>query len=130
LIAEIDAEEVEFLGNVKAQQSRTLITANRLKIVYDRSVVIKKGNSPKTDAIRKIIARGRVKIVHDDIIAEGDSAEYNKRSGIFVITGKPSSVSRDGDLITGSKFTLQRSDGTLNVESMGEIRVRAIFNAD
>ena len=130
LTAEIDAAEVEFLGNVKAQHSGTVITANRLKIVYDRSAVSKKGNSPKTAAFRKIIARGRVKIVYDNIIAEGDSAEFTIKSNIFVLTGKPSRVSRDGDLITGSKFTLQRSDGTLTVEGMGEDRVRAIFNLD
>ena len=127
LIAEIDAAEVEFLGNVKAQQSWTVITANRLKIVYDRSAVDKIGNSPKTDAIHKIIARGRVKIVYDNIVAEGDSAEYTIKSDIFVLTGKPSRVSRDDDLITGSKFTLQRPDGTLTVVGLGEDRVRAIF---
>ena len=130
LIAEIDAAEVEFLGNVKAQLSGTVITANRLKIIYDSSVVGKKGKSPRTEAIRKIIASGRVKIVYDNIVAEGDSAEYTIKSDIFMLAGKPSRVSRDGDLITGSKFTLQRSDGTLTVEGSGEERVRAIFNPD
>ncbi|MGD9174685.1 MAG: LptA/OstA family protein [Desulfobacterales bacterium] len=130
LIAEINAAEVEFLGNVKAQQSGTVITANRLIIVYDRSAVNNKGNSPKTDAIRKIIARGRVRIVYNNIVAEGDSAEYTIKFDIFVLTGKPSRVSRDGDLITGSKFTLQRSDGTLTVEGLGQDRVRAIFHTD
>lgn len=130
MIAEIDAAEVEFSGNVKAQQSGMVINANRLKIVYDHSVVSKKGNSPKTDAIRKIIASGNVKILYDNIVAEGDLAEYTIKSDIFVLTGKPSRVSRDGDLMTGSKFTLQRSDGTLTVEGNGEDRVRAIFNPD
>ena len=130
LTAEIDAAEVEFSGNVKAHQSGTVITANRLKIVYDRSAANKKGNSPKTGTIRKIIARGRVKIVYDNIVAEGVTAEYTIISDIIVLTGKPSRVSRDGDLITGSKFTLQRSDGTLTVEGMGADRVRAIFNTD
>ena len=130
MVAEIDAAEVEFFGNVKAQQSGTVITANRLKIVYDPSAVAKKGNSPGNEAIRRIIASGQVKIVYENIVAEGDSADYSIKSDIFVLTGKPSRVSRDGDVITGSKFTLQRSDGTLTVEGSGESRVRAIFNTD
>ena len=130
MIAEIDAAEVEFFGNVKAQQSGTVITANRLKIVYDPSAVAKKGNSPGNEAIRRIIASGQVKIVYDNIVAEGDSADYSIKSDIFVLTGKPSRVSRDGDVITGSKFTLQRSDGTLTVEGLGQDRVRAIFHTD
>ena len=127
MVAEIDAAEVVFFGNVQARQSGTVITANRLKIVYDSSAVGQKGNYPKAEAIRKIIASGRVKIVNDTIVAEGDSAEYTIKSSIFILTGNPCRVSRDGDLITGSKFTLQRTDGTLMVEGSGEDRVRAII---
>ena len=104
-----------------------VLTANRLKIVYNPSVLSQKSNSPKTDPIRKIIASGRVKIAYDDIVAEGDLAEYTIKSDVFVLTGEPSRVSRDGDLITGSKFILQRSDGTLTVEGSGGNRVKAIF---
>ena len=127
MIAEIDAAEVVFLGNVRVLQPGTEITANRLKIVYDEVAVSKKGNSPKADAIRKIIASGRVKIVYDDIVAEGNLAEYTVKSDVFILTGKPSRVTRNGVLITGSKFTLQRSEGTLAVEGSGEGRVKAIF---
>jgi lipopolysaccharide transport protein LptA len=127
MIAEIDAAEVVFFGNVKAQQSGTVITANRLKIVYDSSVIRKKGNSPNSEAIRKIIASGSVKIINDNIVAEGDTAEYTKKTGVYILTGKPSRVSRNGDSISGSKVTLHRSDGTLTVEGGGEERVKAIF---
>ncbi|MBW2470407.1 MAG: hypothetical protein JRE62_13995 [Deltaproteobacteria bacterium] len=130
MIAEIDAAEVEFFGNVKARQSTTVITANRLKIVYDPSAFRKKGESPKTEAIRQIIASGRVKIIYDNIVAQGDLAEYTIKSDVLILTGKPSRVNRDGHLISGSKFTLQRSEGTLTVEGKGGDRVRAIFNAD
>ena len=34
LIAEVDAGEIEFIGNVKATQAETVITADRLKIFY------------------------------------------------------------------------------------------------
>lgn len=130
LIAEIDAAEVTFFGNVKVQQPGTVITSNRLKIVYDAVAVENKGKPPKADAIRKIIASGRVKIVFDDMVAEGNLAEYTIKSDVFILTGKPSRVTRDGDLITGSKFTLQRSEGTLTVEGGGGDRVRAILSPD
>jgi lipopolysaccharide transport protein LptA len=127
MIAELGADEVEFLGNVRVQQPGTVTTANRLKIVYDAAAVNKEGHSPGADDIRKIIASGRVKIVNEDIIAEGDFAEYTMISDVFILTGKPARVTRNGHLITGSKITLQRSDGTLTVESSGGVRVRAIF---
>jgi lipopolysaccharide export system protein LptA len=130
MIAEIDAAEVEFFGNVKARQSTTVITANHLKIIYDPSTFRKKGESPKTEAIRRIIASGRVKIIYDNIVAQGDLAEYTIKSDVLIITGKPSRMNRNGHLISGSKFTLQRSTGMLTVEGKGGDRVRAIFNAD
>ena len=130
LIAELGAEKVEFSGNVKAQQSGTVITADRLTIAYNPSAVSQKKDSLKTDAIRKITASGRVKIAYDNIVAEGDYAEYTMISKVFVLTGKPSRLSRNGHWISGPKITLQRSDGTLTVEGSGEGRVRAIFKAD
>jgi lipopolysaccharide transport protein LptA len=127
LIAKMDAAEIDFIGNVKALQAGAVITSDRLKIIYDPDAVRHKDGSPMTETIRKIIASGRVKIVTENITAEADTAEYIIESAILVLTGEPSRLTRDGHLITGSKFTLQRSDGTLIVEGSGEDRVKAIF---
>lgn len=127
LIADIDAAEIDFLGNVKARQAGVVITADRLKIIYDPDAVANAKSFPKSGDIRKIIAGGHVKIVDENLVAEADKAEYTIISAILVLIGDPARVTRNGHLITGSKFILQRSDGTLTVEARGKNRVRAIF---
>ncbi len=127
LIAKIEAAEIDFIGNVKALQAGAMVTSERLKIVYEQDAVGHKDSTTKTTAIRKMLASGRVKIVYEDMTAEADSAEYTIKSKVLVLFGQPSRLTRGGQTITGSKITLQRSDGTLKVESKGEQRVRAIF---
>ncbi len=130
LVARFNEAQIVYSGNVKATQAGTVITAEHLRIIYDPDTVQDKNGSLKAAAIRKIIARGRVKILYKNIVAEADKAVYTIKSGLLVLTGNPSRVTRDGVLMTGSKFTLQRSGGTLTVEGEGESRVRAIFNPD
>lgn len=130
LVARIEAAEIVYYGNVRATQPGTVITAERLRIIYDPDTVRNKEGSIQAEAIRKIIARGQVKIVYDNIIAEADKAVYTIKTGILVLTGNPSRVTRDSVLITGSKFTLKRSDGTLTVEGDENRRVKAFFSTD
>ena len=127
LIVRVDAAEIDFIGNVKAMQAGAVITADRLKIIYNPDTVSNKDGALKTETIRKIMASGRVKIETEDILAEAEIAEYTIKSAVLVLTGDPSRVTRDGHLITGPKFTLQQSKGTITVESRGERRVKAIF---
>jgi lipopolysaccharide transport protein LptA len=126
LVAKMDAAEIEFIGNVKTSLADGVITSDRLKIIYDPDAIKKstRGNTQKS--IRKIIAMGHVKIVTDDIIAETDRAEYSIKSNIVILRGKQSRVSQGGYSITGTKFTLYRTEGKLSVEIKGENRIRAI----
>ena len=127
LVAEVDAGEIEFVGNVKATQADTVLTSDRLKIIYDPDTIKNKNRDNKTESIKKIIATGHVKIVIDNIIAETDRAEYTINSEVLVLLGEQSSVTQGGHSITGTKFTLHRSEGELIVESNGENRVKAIL---
>jgi lipopolysaccharide export system protein LptA len=129
LIAALDAGEIEFIGNVKATQTNTVITADRLKIIYTPAADKSQNRTPKLESIEKIIAQGRVKIIHEDIIAETDMAEYTMKSAVLVLTGEQSNVTQGGHSISGTKFTLYRSDGKLTVESNGEKRVKAVFDS-
>jgi lipopolysaccharide export system protein LptA len=126
LVAKVDAAEIEFIGNVKTSQADAVITSDRLKIIYDPDAIKKStpGNTQKS--IRKIIAMGHVKIATDDIIAETDRAEYSIKSNIVVLRGEQSRVSQGGHSITGTKFTLYRTEGKLSAEGKGENRIRAI----
>ena len=125
LVAEVDAGEIEFVGNVKATQADTVITSDRLKIIYAPDTIKNKTHDIKNVSVKKIIAKGHVKIVTDDITAETDRAEYTIKSKVLVLLGEQSSVRQAGHSITGTKFTLHRSQGQLTVESSGKNRIKA-----
>ena len=127
LFAEVEAGEIEFVGNVKATQAETVITADRLKIFFDAGSIKSKTNVLKTESIEKITASGHVKIIHEDITAETDRAEYTMKSEVLVLTGPRSKITQGGRSISGTKFTLQRSDGKLTAESSEENRVKAVI---
>ncbi len=127
LNAEVDAGEIEFIGNVKATQVGAVITSDRLKIIYDPDAIKNKTRDIEKVTIEKIIANGHVKIVTDNIIAETDRAEYTIKSKVLVLLGEQSKVSQGGHSISGAKFTLHRSEGKLTVESSGENRIKAIL---
>jgi len=126
LVAKVDAAEIEFIGNVKTTRADAVITSDRLKIIYDPDTVKNRTRGNKNESIQKIIATGHVKIVSDDILAETHRAEYTIKSKILVLLGEQSRVSQGGNSISGTKFTLYRSEGKLFVESEGENRIRAI----
>ena len=127
LFAEVDGGVIEFSGNVKATHAETVITADRLRINYEPNAMKSQTNALKTESIEKITASGHVKIIYEDIIAETDKAEYTIKSEVFVLTGKQSKITQGGHSITGTKFTLRRSDGKLTAESSEENRVKAVI---
>lgn len=128
LFVEMDTGEIEFVGNVKATRSDTVITADRLKIFYEAGETKRPTNAFKTESIEKIIADGHVKIIYEDIIAETDNAEYTTKSGALVLTGPQSKITQGSQSIAGTKFTLRRSDGKLTAESSEENRVKAVIH--
>jgi lipopolysaccharide export system protein LptA len=129
LNAMIDAGEIEFIGNVRATQANTVVTADRLKIIYTPVNTQGHTGTPQPESIEKIIAQGRVKIVHGDIIAEADMAEYTMKSAVLVLTGERSNVTQGGHSISGTKFTLYRLNGQITVESNEKNRVKAVFES-
>ena len=127
LVAELDASEIEFIGNVKVTDADAIITSDRLKIIYDPDKAKDISSAREKESIEKIIANGNVKIVADNIIAETDKAEYSIKSEILILQGENSSITREGYSITGRKFTLRRTEGQITVESNDEQRVKAIL---
>ncbi len=127
LFAETDAGVVEFVGNVKATHVETVITADRLRIIYDPNAIKGQTGALKTESIEKITASGQVKIIYEDIIAETENAEYTIKSEVLVLVGRQSKITQGGHSITGTKFTLRRSDGKLTAESSAQNRVKAVI---
>jgi lipopolysaccharide export system protein LptA len=127
LFAEIDAGVIEFVGNVRAIQAETVIIADRLKIIYHPDAIKGETAALEPVSIKKIIAYGHVKINYNNIIAETQEAEYTMKSEVLVLKGEQSKVTQEGHSITGTLFTLHRSDGKLTVESSEKQRVKAVF---
>ena len=128
LFAEVDAGVIEFVGNVKATQAETVVTADRLKIIYNPDAATGQADALKSASIEKIIASGHVKINYGNIIAETDEAEYTIKTEVLVLKGARSKMTQEGHSITGTKFTLHRADGKITVESSEQNRVKAVFH--
>jgi len=127
LVDLVDAGEIEFTGNVRATRNESVITSDRLKIIYDPATVKNANPAGRMGSMKKIIATGHVKIETDNIVAETERAEYSIKSEVLVLQGENSSVTQDGHSITAAKFTLYRAEGKIAVESNAKERVKAIL---
>jgi len=127
MISDREANYLEFFGNVRASQEKTVITADRLKIYY-KSGLDKKENQPGfEESIKKILASGNVTIEFDDKVAVADQAVYMMETGILVLTGANSTITSGNNFISGEKITLHRADGRITVEGSQKKRVEATF---
>ena len=127
LISDNDADYAEFIGNVRATQEDTVITADRLKIFVRKNPDNKGASGAGTESINKIIASGNVKINFDNRVAVTPQAVYNTKTGILVLSGDNSRIISGNDSISGEKITLYRTTGRITVESSEEKRVEAVF---
>ncbi|MEW6673744.1 MAG: lipopolysaccharide transport periplasmic protein LptA [Thermodesulfobacteriota bacterium] len=118
----------EFSGNVRATQGETVITSDRLKIVYSEKLAASKNPSAGEGAIETIIATGNVRISFDNRVATAQEAVYNTESKVLVLSGAHSKITSGADSITGEKITYNRNDGHITVESGRNSRVEAVFH--
>lgn len=118
----------EFIGNVKATQDATVITADRLKIHYAGGGK-KTGAAAMNRSIEKIVARGTVSIHMDDRLAESAEAVYTTADRVLVLTGEGSRISSGENFITGKRIVLERAEGNITVEGGGKQRVQAVIHS-
>ena len=120
----------EFIGNVKATQQETVITADRLKIHYASG---NEGAGAAAGAInrsiRRIVASGKVTIQMDGRTAESAEAVYTTADRVLVLTGEGSRISSGENFITGTRIVLERDSGQLTVEGGGPKRVQAVIHS-
>jgi len=129
MIAASDSNNAEFIGNVRVTQEKTVITADRIKISYNKDAGAKEKQKGE-DSIKEITATGNVKIWFDDKIAESPQAVYIADTRVLVLTGSVSKITSGNNSISGSKITFSRNDGRINVEGGGSSRVEAFFESD
>jgi len=126
LVSEAKSNTAEFIGNVRATQGNTVITADRLKIYLNRDPGKKERGMGK-DSIKKIVADGNVTIKMDDIVAVTDRAVYIAKTDVLILTGTSSKITSEKNSITGDKITLYRADDRMIVDGSGKERVEAIL---
>lgn len=129
LISDNKAGYAEFIGNVRANQDETVITADRLKIFYKKHLADKNKPVIGQESIHQIVANGNVKIKFDNRVAESPQAVYNTETSVLVLSGADSKIISGNDTISGEKITFYRTDGRIAVESGGQERVEAVFYA-
>jgi len=127
LISDNNTNYAEFIGNVRATQEETVITADKLKIFLKKNPQNKESPTVGTESINKIIASGNVKINFDNKVAVTPHAVYNTETEVLVLSGNNSRIISGNNSISGEKITLYRTTGRITVESSGEKRVEAVF---
>lgn len=134
LISDNNAMYADFTGNVRAVQGDTVITADNLKIFYDKDPAGGKKVAAAKESIKKMVAKGNVKIEFGNKVAVSEHAVYLKDANVLILTGansKITSYNQDTgytDYISGNKITLHRADERITVESGGKKRVEAVFH--
>jgi lipopolysaccharide export system protein LptA len=127
LITNTNEKNAEFIGNVRATQGTTVITSDRLKVFYREQSDNQQQPIAEADVISRIIAEGNVKIVFDNQVATTEHAEYLADQGIVILSGNDTKIVSGSNSISGTKITLFRNDGRIQVESSQEKRVEAFF---
>lgn len=127
LISDHEAKYTEFIGNVRAAQRDTVITADKLKIFFKRGMDNKKNPLAGDESIKKIVANGNVQIKFDNRVAVTQQAVYINETRVLVLSGADSKVISGNNSISGEKITIYRTDGRIQVESDKGERVEAVF---
>ncbi len=117
LILNSESKYAEFIGNTHTTQGDTVITADILKVFYNSGIESKNIAGTDEQSIKKIIAKGNVKIHFDERDAEADQAVYTTEDRVLVLSGDDAKISSGDDFFTGEKIILHRDDGRIIFES-------------
>lgn len=126
MIAQRELSMVEFIGNVKAVQEDSVVTADSIKVFFVES-------SEQSDAksnVKQIISTGNVEYTAGERKAFADKAVYTAENETLVLTGKSPKLVTGTSFVTGKKITLYRNQDKVLVESDGKKRVEAMFNPE
>ena len=117
----------EFVGDVRASQGDLVITSERLRIYYRDDPGASQGQTGSQESIERVVASGNVQVASEKYKARADQAEYDLDTQVFVLSGENTTVTSGKNVLTGSKITLYRKDGQIEVESSRQKRVKAVF---
>lgn len=125
-----DEKYVEFSGNVKVLYDTYRINSVKLRIYYEQKKDADDDNPLAVEGIKSISAIGNVVITSPEYDINAERADYDLKTEIAVLTGKEVRVMQDKNLITGTKISIDRAKGHINVEGDSDKRVKAVFYTD
>jgi lipopolysaccharide export system protein LptA len=125
LVSDTSGNQAEFVGDVKASQGETEITADSLKIFFAGHSTSQ--NASPAQSLEKLIATGNVQIKFDNRLAVARQAVYITAQRVLILKGPGATVSSGENTITGETITFYRADGRFTVEGGSGGRVSAVI---
>ncbi len=100
--SDIDYEKKEliFVGDVEVKDPQVELKADRLAIFFDDSEDIKSFKAFGNDSLINIVLHRENE---PDIVAKGDEASYNAKTGQITLTGETTSLKNGNNSIVGAK---------------------------
>ena len=127
-------KEATFTGNVKVVQGDTTMTSKSLVVFYDGGAQSGQGGqgsakSPKaapaatpgpdgSSAIRRLEARGDVKVTQKDQVVTGETAVYDTKTNMITMQGGVV-LTQCKNVMRGDRLTVDMTTGVSRVESDG-----------
>jgi lipopolysaccharide transport protein LptA len=127
LLVDSNGKYAEFVGDVRLIQAGTVITANTLKIFFTGGLDTVGNASAAKESIKRIIAKGDVRIQLDDGVMVAQQAEFISETNTYILLGEDSKLIRGKSSVSGSKITFTRTDGRITVEGSETKRVEAVI---
>lgn len=121
----------EFIENVHATQKDTSVRSDRLKVYYKpgTDTGTQEGGLDK-NAIERIVATGSVTIDFEDRRAVCEKAVYTAKDNLLTLSGNKPRIESKGNMVTGSKITLNQETGEIVVTGDKQERVEAVFQSE
>lgn len=116
--------KVIFKGNVVAKKGNLTIYSDQLIVFYYTKD--EHQDSPgKGHALKRLVAKGNVRILEGERSARGDQAVYDKEREVIVLTGN-AQVWQGKNIVKGSKITVFLNEDKSTVESAPGEKVEAV----
>lgn len=125
LISDSANNNAEFVGNVRAHQGNTVITADSLKLFFGGESKTK--DASPAQSLEKLVATGNVEIKFDNRLAVAQQAVYITAQRVLTLTGPEAMVTSGDNTISGETITFYRDSGRFTVEGGTDGRVKAVI---
>ena len=122
---------VVFTGNVRATQNNLILNADTMTVYHDKGNTPETKNSSGREKIKKIFAKGNVKLSNNGWVATGDQVEFFSQTRKVLLEGN-TKVWQGNNIITGDRIVLDLDADTTVIEPDAENggRVKAFFYPD